>query len=102
MAIAQYMTEHTDLDQVWFVVTPKAPLKKQNSLLDQHHRLMMTRIATEDYPKIIASNIEFDLPKPSFTIDTLTYLNEKIWSYNFNLIMGQDNLQHYINGKILI
>lgn len=92
MAIAQYMTEHTDLDQVWFVVTPQNPFKKQNSLLDQHHRLMMTRIASEDYPKIIASNIEFDLPKPSFTIDTLTYLNEKYGSYNFNLIMGQDNL----------
>ena len=92
MAIAQYMTEYTELDQVWFVVTPQSPFKKQNSLLDQHHRLMMTRIATEDYPKIIASNIEFDLPKPSFTIDTLTYLNEKYASYNFNLIMGQDNL----------
>ena len=92
MAIAKYMTEHTDLNQVWFVVTPQSPFKKQKSLLGQHHRLMMTRIATEDCTNIIASNIEFDLPKPSFTINTLTYLNEKYASYNFNLIMGQDNL----------
>ena len=76
MAIAQYMVEFTDLEQVWFVVSPQNPFKEKSSLLDQHHRLMMVRIATEDHPQFQASNIEFNLSQPSYTVDTLTYLNE--------------------------
>ena len=71
------MIEETDLDQVWFVVSPQSPLKKKESLLDQHHRLMIIRMAIEDNPKILVSDIEFNLPQPSYTIDTLMRLKEQ-------------------------
>lgn len=99
MAIAQYMVEFTDLEQVWFVVSPQNPFKEKSSLLDQHHRLMMVRIATEDNPKLNASDIEFNLPQPSYTVDTLAYIQEKYPKHSFSLIMGSDNLQHFRKWK---
>lgn len=99
MAIAQYMVEFTDLEQVWFVVSPQSPFKEKSSLLDQHHRLMMVRIATEDHPQFQASDIEFKLPQPSYTVDTLTYLKEKYPTHNFALIMGGDNLNSFHKWK---
>lgn len=99
MAIAQYIVEFTDLEQVWFVVSPKNPFKEKCSLLDQHHRLMMVRIATEDHPQFQASNIEFNLPQPSYTVDTLTYLKEQYPVHNFALIMGGDNLNSFHKWK---
>ena len=92
MAIAGYMTEFGGLDQVWFVVSPHNPLKKKETLLADHQRLQMVRLAIGDNPKFKASDIEFKLPIPSFTIDTLTYLGEKYSNNEFCLLMGQDNL----------
>ena len=99
MAIAQYMLEHTNLETIWFVVSPQNPFKQKSTLLDQQHRLTMVRIATEDNPKLKASNIEFTLPVPSYTVDTLAYLKEKHPNDEFSLIMGRDNLIHFHKWK---
>jgi nicotinate-nucleotide adenylyltransferase len=92
MAIAGYMTEFGGLDQVWFVVSPHNPLKKKESLLADHQRLSMVKLAIGDNDRLKASDIEFKLPIPSFTIDTLTYMGEKYSNNEFCLVMGQDNL----------
>ena len=93
LALANYFTEFTDLKRLWFVVSPQNPFKKRNTLLDDYQRLYLVRLAIEKYPqKYYASSIEFDMPKPSFTIDTLTYLSEKYPNNEFVLIMGADNL----------
>ena len=92
MAIAGYMTEFAGLDQVWFVVSPHNPLKKKETLLADHHRIYMTQLAIGDSDRLKASDIEFKLPIPSYTIDTLTYLKEKYLKNEFCLIMGEDNL----------
>ncbi len=93
LIIANYMADYTDLDQVWLVVTPQNPLKKKNTLLEDYHRFAMVEIAIEDNPKLKASNIEFTLPKPSYTSNTLAYLVEKYPTHEFSLIMGEDNLR---------
>jgi nicotinate-nucleotide adenylyltransferase len=93
LVIANYMVDYTDLDQVWLVVTPQNPHKNKASLLSDYHRLAIVRIAVEGNNKLQASNIEFDLPKPSYTITTLTYIQEKYPEHNFSLIMGEDNLR---------
>lgn len=92
MAIAGYMTEFAGLNQVWFVVSPHNPLKKKESLLADHHRLYMTQLAIGDSDKLKSSDIEFKLPVPSYTIDTLAYLKEKYSQNEFCLVMGEDNL----------
>ena len=92
VAIAGYMTEFTGLHQVWFVVSPHNPLKNKESLLADHHRLYMAQLAIGDNDRIKTSDIEFKLPVPSYTIDTLTYLNEKYDNNKFCLVMGEDNL----------
>jgi len=91
-AIAGYMKEFTDLDEVWFVVSPLNPLKKKESLLADHHRLYMVELAIEGEYSFRASNIEFRMPSPSFTIDTLARLKEDFPDNKFVLIMGEDNL----------
>ena len=93
LIIANHMVEHSDLDEIWMVVTPHNPFKKKSSLLDNHHRLDMVYMATQDYDKIIASDAEFRLPQPNYTVFTLASLSEKHPSYHFNLIMGEDNLK---------
>lgn len=92
MAIAGYMTGFSDLDQIWFVVSPHNPLKIKETLLPDHQRLHMVRLAIGDNGKIKASDIEFRLPIPSFTIDTLAYMEEKYPGKKFGLVMGEDNL----------
>ena len=92
MIIANHMVEFSDLDQVWMVVTPHSPFKRKSSLLDDHHRFQLVMRATEDYPKLKPSNIEFNLPQPNYTINTLVHLEEKFPHHHFNLIMGLDNL----------
>jgi nicotinate-nucleotide adenylyltransferase len=92
LAIAGYMTEFTDLSQVWFVVSPQNPLKRKETLLDDYQRLEMARLAIGDNDKLRASDIEFRLPVPSYTINTLAYLNEKYPEKEFCLVMGEDNL----------
>ncbi|MBA4321697.1 MAG: nicotinic acid mononucleotide adenylyltransferase [Odoribacter sp.] len=92
MAIAGYMTEFAGLDQVWFVVSPHNPLKKKETLLADHQRLHMVNLAIGDNSRLKASDIEFKLPVPSYTIDTLAYMNEKYPNNEFVLVMGEDNL----------
>ena len=93
LIIGSYMVEFTDLGEVWFVVTPHNPLKVKQSLLPDLHRYRMVEEATEDYPRLKPSNIEFGLPQPNYTINTLAYLSEKYPEHEFVLIMGEDNLK---------
>ncbi|MBF0694531.1 MAG: nicotinate-nucleotide adenylyltransferase [Flavobacterium sp.] len=92
LIIANHMAENSGLDQIWLVVTPHNPLKKKSSLLDDYIRLEMVFLATEEYPKLRPSDIEFKLPQPNYTVNTLAYLQEKHPTYEFSLIMGEDNL----------
>ena len=93
MVIANYLVEFTDIDQLWFMVSPHNPLKQQSTLLADYHRYEMVYRAVEDYPKCKASNFEFSLPKPSYTIHTLTHLKEKYPNDSFVLLMGTDSLE---------
>ena len=93
LVIANYMAEFTDLDQVWLVVTPQNPLKEKSTLLADHHRLALVRVAIDDNPNLRVSDVEFKLAKPSYTVTTLAYLREKHPENEFALIMGEDNLR---------
>lgn len=99
LIIANHMAEHADLDQVWMVVTPHNPLKKKSTLLADHHRLEMVFLATEDFPKIKPSDIEFKLSQPNYTVNTLVHLEEKYPEHAFSLIMGEDNLKSFHKWK---
>ncbi|MBL4594086.1 MAG: nicotinate-nucleotide adenylyltransferase [Flavobacteriales bacterium] len=99
LIIANHMVDYTKLDQVWLVVSPQNPLKSKASLLADYHRLALVRIAIENNSNLKASNIEFDLPKPSYTVDTLTYIQEKHPEHSFSLIMGEDNLRTFHKWK---
>jgi nicotinate-nucleotide adenylyltransferase len=99
LTIANHLVEYSDLDQVWFVVTPHSPFKKKSTLLDNNQRYQMVDRAVENYPKLKASDIEFGLPQPNYTINTLTYLEEKYPDYTFALIMGEDNLKSFHKWK---
>lgn len=92
LAIANYMLEYSALEQLWFVISPHNPLKKKRSLLDKYQRYELVMRAIGDHLQYRASNIEFNLPQPSYTIDTLVYLQEKYPQHRFALIMGADNL----------
>ena len=105
LIIAEYMATRTGLDQVWFVVSPHNPLKQRATLANDYDRLHMVQLAIEDNPKLKASNIEFSLPKPSYTVDTMVYLHEKYPQHRFSLIMGADNLagiQKWKNFELLL
>lgn len=93
MIIAQYMCEVAGMSEVWMVVSPHNPLKPIGTLLQDYHRLQLVRTAIGDYRKIKASDIEFSLPKPSYTIHTLAYLQERFRDKQFALIMGADNIE---------
>ena len=95
LVIANYMAEFTDLEQIWLVVTPHNPLKDKSTLLNDRHRFNMVQEAIFDSAKLMASDVEFKLPKPSYTITTLTYLQEKYSKHEFSLIMGEDNLRTF-------
>lgn len=99
MALANYMAEFTDMDQVWFVISPHNPLKQKASLLHQNQRLYMVNVAIEDDERFKSSTIEFDLPQPSYTINTLVHLKEKYPKHKFSLIIGQDNLENFHKWK---
>ncbi len=92
LIIAQHILTHTELDKVWFVVSPQNPFKTKETLLADYHRLALVNLAIEDNPDFKALDIEFHLPKPSYTINTLTHLAEKYSDCKFHLIMGEDNL----------
>ena len=93
LILANYILENSDMDELWFVVSPQNPFKEKKSLLSDYNRLDMVELAIKEYPKMRASNVEFSLPQPSYTIDTLTYLHEKYPEMTFCLIMGEDNLK---------
>lgn len=99
MAIANYIAEYTDLEQIWFVVSPHNPLKKKNTLLDDYARLEMVELAIKDDNRFRTCDIEFRMPKPSYTIDTLTYLKEKYPNHEFSLILGSDGLKTFHKWK---
>lgn len=92
MVISGYILEYSNLDQIWFIVSPQNPLKTKETLLADHHRLYLAELAIGDNERIKVSDIEFRMPVPSYTIDTLTYLEEKYPGQRFSLIMGEDNL----------
>ncbi len=100
LVIANHMVEFSDLDEVWFVITPMSPFKTKKTLLDNNHRYQMVYEATKDYPKLKVSKIEFDLPQPNYTADTLAYLEDQFEKeYEFSLIMGEDNLKGFHKWK---
>ncbi|MBU3820564.1 nicotinate-nucleotide adenylyltransferase [Flavobacteriaceae bacterium XHP0103] len=99
LVIGNYIAEQSDLDQVWFVVTPHNPFKKKSTLLDNYQRLEMVYLATKDYPKLQPCDIEFNLPQPNYTVNTLIYLQEKYPKHDFSLIMGEDNLKGFHKWK---
>lgn len=99
LVIANHMAEYSDLKQIWFVVTPHSPFKKKHTLLDNYQRLEMVYRATKDYTKLKPCDIEFNLPQPNYTINTLAYLQEKYPDYEFSLLMGEDNLKSFHKWK---
>lgn len=99
LAIANYFTEYSDLDEFWLVLSPQNPLKKKKSLLNEYDRYKMVEIALKNDEKIKPTDIEFRLPKPSYTIDTLTYLSERNPNNEFVLIVGADNFESFHKWK---
>lgn len=91
LILANYIVEYTDIEEVWLLVSPLNPLKSEDDLSDKYVRLEMTKLALEGYPKIKASDFEFDLPKPSYTINTLDALKVKYPEHDFTLVIGADN-----------
>jgi nicotinate-nucleotide adenylyltransferase len=105
LVIASYIKQYTNLNQVWMVVTPQNPLKKKSTLLNEYQRLELVRLSIEGENNIKVTDIEFNLPKPSYTINTLTYLKEKYPQHTFSLIMGSDSLRNidkWKNGSFIL
>lgn len=105
LIIAQHFLAETDLDRIWFVVSPQNPFKQNHSLLNEYHRLFLVQKAIEGEQKMKAVDIEFGLPKPSYTIDTMTYLEEKYPEHEFCIIMGSDsfqNLEKWKSGSVIM
>jgi nicotinate-nucleotide adenylyltransferase len=99
LAIANYMVEFTDLQQLWFVISPHNPFKPKQTLLADHHRRTLMKIAVGEESRFCISDIEFSMPKPSYTIDTLTWLKEKYPSHTFVILMGSDGLPTFNKWK---
>lgn len=99
LTIANHMAEYSDLEEIWFVVTPQSPFKKKASLLADNHRYQLVQRTVEEYPKLKASNVEFKLPQPNYTVNTLAVLAEKYPDYKFSIIMGEDNLKSFHKWK---
>lgn len=105
LIIANYLSNSTELDQIWLVISPQNPLKNSNSLINENHRKHLIDLAIEGEKKLRSSNIEFKLPKPSYTIDTLTYLSDKYPQHQFAVIMGSDafsNIKKWKNYEVLL
>ena len=99
LVIAEYIAENSDLNQVWLVVSPQNPLKNKSTLLANNHRLAMARLAVDDSKKLKVSDIEFKLPVPSYTINTIAHLFDKYPKQTFALILGADNLETFTKWK---
>lgn len=105
LIIASHVANETDLDQVWFVVSPLNPFKKSYTLLNEYHRLHLINLAIDGENNLRASNVEFNLPKPSYTVDTLAYLKEKHPNYQYSIIMGSDgfkNIHKWKNFEVIL
>jgi nicotinate-nucleotide adenylyltransferase len=105
LIIANHFANNTDLEQIWFVISPQNPLKKEGSLLNEEHRKHLIDLCIEGEKKLRTSNVEFKLPKPSYTIDTMTYLAEKYPKHQFSIIMGSDsfsNIKRWKNYEMLL
>ncbi len=94
LIIANHVLNETNIDKLWLVISPQNPFKQSNSLLNEYDRLHLVRLAIEEDNRMKASDIEFSLPRPSYTIDTLTYLQEKYPANTFTIIMGSDSFQN--------
>lgn len=99
LIIASYVVNNTKLGQVWFVVSPQNPFKSAGNLLNEYHRLHLVQLAIEGEKSLRASDIEFHLPRPSYTINTLAYLEEKYSQHQFSLVMGSDSLENLPKWK---
>lgn len=99
LIIASHVVHNTDVDKIWFVVSPHNPLKEAHTLLNEYDRLHLVELAIQDNPKFRASSVEFSLPKPSYTIDTLTYLKEKFPLEQFSVVLGSDSFQNLERWK---
>ncbi|MBZ9652616.1 nicotinate (nicotinamide) nucleotide adenylyltransferase [Psychroflexus montanilacus] len=99
LIIANHLAEHTDLDEIWLVITPQSPFKKKKNLLENHHRFELVYRATEAYDKLKPSDVEFKLPQPNYTSKTLAELKDSHPSLSFSLIMGEDNLVNFHKWK---
>jgi len=99
LIIANHLLNEQLVEKLWFIVSPQNPLKTKGSLLNSYDRLYLVKIATEDDPRVKVSDIEFHLPQPSYTINTLTYLKEKYPSDQFSIIMGADSFQNLHNWR---
>lgn len=95
LILANYLSEETALEEVWFVITPQSPFKQKQRLLDNHHRLALVEEAIEGYPKLKVSTVEFSLPAPQYTALTIAHLMEKHPEASFSLIVGQDHLKSF-------
>lgn len=105
LIIANHVLNHCAVDQVWLIVSPQNPLKSKQGLLNEYQRLHLAKLATEADERIRVMDVEFKLPRPSFTIDTLTYLSERYPEYTFKIIMGSDsyqNLPRWKNPELII
>lgn len=99
LIIANHILNETNLKKIWFLVSPQNPFKQSNSLLNEYDRLHLARLSVESDNRITVSDIEFNLPRPSYTIETLTYLKEKHPAYEFSIIMGSDSFQNLNKWK---
>ena len=99
LIIANHVVGHSDVDKIWFVVSPHNPLKEAHSLLNEYDRLHLVELAIKNDKRFRASNVEFHLPKPSYTIDTLTYLKERFPLETFTVILGSDSFQNIHRWK---
>lgn len=99
LIVANFMTQEMGLDEVWFVVSPHNPFKQKDELLPDHHRLQMVRLAIREHERLKACDVEFDMPRPSYTSLTLHHLRAEHPDTKFSLIMGEDNLRHLHKWK---
>jgi nicotinate-nucleotide adenylyltransferase len=99
LIIANHAVNETDLNQVWFVVSLQNPFKQSASLLNEYHRLHLIKSAIDGENNLRASSVEFNLPKPSFTVDTLVYMKEKYPEHDFSILMGSDGFQNINKWK---
>ncbi len=99
LIIGNTVAESTEYGQVWFVVSPQNPFKKNSTLLHEFDRLNMVRLAIADNPNLNVTDIEFRMPRPSYTIDTLTYMQDRYKMHQFRLIIGEDNLEGFAKWK---